>query len=171
MDIRRASAQDICGIMEVEEKSFLPEIQEERGVFLSRITECGDTFLVFTDGGGRISGYVSAEFMPRMPSSPDELRLGHRPDPSAANSGILYVSSFAILPEFRGSGTGKNLWRRSIGIFSSLGSVDRIILLVNSRWEGARHIYGTSGFSDRTVFPSFFPDGGDGILMEKGLRV
>lgn len=155
-------------IMHVEKSCFIPEIQEEREVFLSRMGN--NPFYLFRDKeSDKIAGYISAEYVEKIPESASEIALNHKP--AVKTSNILYISSFALLPEYRGSGLGKEMWNQSCQCFSKLSGVNTLVLLVNEEWEGAFHIYEKSGFKKVKVFEDFFhcENGGrsDGILMSK----
>jgi len=185
MKLCSATLNDLPQIMEVEKDSFLPSIQEEEAVFARRIELCPKCFLVFrtinteteifpdcttTD---KVIGYISAEFLEAVPQNANELSLNHLPK-ETTDSSILYISSFAILSEYRGNGNGGLLWNMSLDYFKNLEGIKKIVLLVNEEWKGARHIYEKSGFSQINTFEGFFPkknpsEKSDGILMELNL--
>jgi len=176
--IRLAKAEDIDAIMKIEFSSFIPQIQEEEGVFKTRIRECPELFLI-AEENNEVFGYLSAEFMDKAPETADELALGHSPKTSAkvkANSAesIIYISSFAILPEKRGNGTGKKFWNEAMEYLRKAGNNPAFFLLVNELWKGARKIYESNGFEYVKTFPDFFPTEksdsfSDGILMKKDI--
>ena len=196
MILRTATLADLDYIMDVEAASFIPQIQEDRNVFEQRIICCSDLFLVFEEESTRkVNGYLSAEFLHRIPHSKDELRLGHLPEKSEKGNHqnqYIYISSFALLPEARGRGAGKIAWQKSLEYFNEKFKVKGFLLLVNQLWKGAMHIYSGSGFTEvdfgdngdrdkrdrdkcfacrQNPFESFFPneDGSfsNGILMIK----
>ena len=109
--------------------------------------------------------------MSHVPESATQLALGH--EPCAVVSSIIYISSFSILPEYRGNGTGSFLWNKALEYFESLGTANTFLLLVNEAWGGAKHIYKKSGFEVIDIFENFFPTEGKnttaGILMKKNL--
>ncbi|MCQ2586120.1 MAG: GNAT family N-acetyltransferase [Treponema sp.] len=155
-------------IMHVEKNCFIQAIQEEKEVFLSRMEKT--PFFVFVDEeSGKVAGYISAEYMEKVPEQASEIALNHKPSGKATD--IIYISSFALLPEYRGTGLGKEMWSRSCSLFENLPGVKTLVLLVNEEWKGAFHIYENSGFKQIQVFQEFFPrnDGGrsSGILMVK----
>lgn len=172
--VRAATPGDLAQILRVESASFIPLITESGEVFAERIKKCPESFFVFTDGeDGRVFGYICAEKMDSVPRSSARLALGHTPRQSAAGT-VLYISSFALLPEYRGRGLGGRLWRESVRLFSALPSVRTIILLVNEKWAAARKIYEDDGFRAVRTFPRFFPSengtSAAGILMGKNIR-
>lgn len=155
-------------IMQIEEKCFIPAIQEEKEVFLSRMED--NPFYVFVDeASGKVAGYISAEYMEKVPETASEIALNHKP--AGKTTGIIYISSFALLPEYRGTGLGKELWIQSCNLFSAFPGVETLVLLVNEDWKGAAHIYKSSGFKVVREFEGFFPDPmgtfSKGILMIK----
>ena len=185
MEIRLASVDDIDDIMNVENSAFIAGIREEKSVFLERIKRCPELFLIFQEGD-KVAGYLSAEIMEKIPETAEELELGHLPvDIHLENNNctekqgeglsqkvrkaFIYISSFAILPEFRGKGTGRRLWNESISFLKEHCGIEKFLLLVNEEWKGAFHIYESSGFRTINRFPGFFVSEekgrSDGILM------
>lgn len=172
IQLRPASLADIDSIMKIESAGFIAQIQEAQAVFEKRIKVCPSLFLVFEDkASGKVVGYLSAEYMSHVPESAAQLALGH--EPGAAVSSIIYISSFSILPEYRGNGIGGLLCNKALEYFESLGTVKTFLLLVNEAWGGAKHIYEKSGFEVINIFENFFPTEGKnktaGILMKKNL--
>ena len=93
---------------------------------------------------------------------------------SAAQPFILYISSFSLLPQFRGNGNGTKAWNLAISYFEkNFPHISTYVLLVNKDWPGAEHIYTKSGFKEYKVFKDFFPhqdnSHSDGILMIKNI--
>lgn len=163
--IRNANPSDIDDIMEVEKAAFIPEIQEEKNVFLERIKAYPQLFLIFQHKN-KIAGYLCGEYLNKIPETADEIKLGHIP--AAADKNFLYISSFALLPEFRGSGNGKLLWNNAL---KYIGSEANYILLVNEEWKSAMHIYENSGFEIIKKFENFFKKSensfSNALLMQK----
>lgn len=168
--LRTALQSDIDFIMKVEESSFIKSIQESREVFLKRIGVCPHLFLIF-QFKDIPAGYISAELMHKIPQTAEELKLGHEPEliKTVTSSDFIYISSFALLPEYRGKGAGKINWNNAINYFEGKG-FKNFLLLVNKEWVGAAHIYEESGFSKIAEFKDFFPseksEKSDGILMQ-----
>lgn len=163
-----AEALYIEEIMHVEANCFIPAIQEEKEVFLSRMKN--NPFYVFVDESTeKVAGYISAEYMEKVPEAASEIALNHKP--SGKNTDIIYISSFALLPEYRGTGLGKEMWNRSCSLFENMPGVQTLVLLVNEEWKGAFHIYEGAGFRFIKRFEKFFPceNGKEsaGILMVK----
>ena len=163
----RATTSHIDDIMNIEEACFIKEIREKREVFLERIKCENDAFYVFLDGQ-KVMGYISAERLEKIPESENEIALNHKPLGIGNN---LYISSFGILPSYRGNGNGKKLWEMAMNEFSKIEGIKKFILLVNEDWKGALHIYEKSGFTVHKIYPAFFPRSdnsrSDGILMVK----
>lgn len=91
---------------------------------------------------------------------------------TAAQPSILYISSFSLLPQFRGNGNGTKAWNLAMSYFEKhFPHISAYVLLVNKDWPGAAHIYTKSGFKEYKVFKDFFPrqdnSRSDGILMIK----
>lgn len=192
MILRNATPSDLDSIMKVEKASFISEIQESREVFEQRILRCPELFLIFEQKGQRqnynkscneIVGYLCAEVINQIPHSAEELHLGHYPseykksdkgDRDKGDRVIVYISSFALMPEFRGEGNGKKCWQAALDFLNKTIEPDSFLLLVNELWDGAKHIYSTSGFNEICMFENFFPkEGGgfsNGILMQNLIK-
>lgn len=162
--IRTATADDITAVMYIEKNGFIPQIREEKSVFLERIGVCPHNFLVFEDYEKKVFGYICGEFMNKMPESREDLALGHSPSEQNPESPYFYISSFSILPEYRGNGTGSALWNESLKFFEKgFNSPKTLILLVNEAWAGAKHIYEKSGFKEVKIINAFFPTEKEGV--------
>lgn len=169
-----ATKSHIDYIMEIEKDCFIPQIQEDRQVFLERLES--PTFFLFIDDQTQLPvGYISGEYMDHMPKSASQIALNHHPGASpitgnAKNASFFYISSFGILGKYRGQGNGKILWRMALDYYKTLPGVKTLILLVNEDWKGAHHIYTDYGFTEVARFQEFFPrtDGtsSTGILMK-----
>ena len=108
--LRNAALLDLCAVMKIERASFEPDIQETEVVFRRRIELFPDGFVLFTDSTGKTAGYLCSELWSDIPENPADFSVGH--DISAmhcADGKILYISSFALLPEYRGHGNGTRL--------------------------------------------------------------
>lgn len=187
--IQTASLNDLSKIMEIERAGFIHQIQETEDIFEKRILLCPQLFLLIKhDLTNKIIGYLSAEPMEKIPEKAEDIRLNHIPVsvPSCKNFNYIYISSFSILPTFRGKGNGKIIWNQCMKYLSqmTLSPNDKtslslvvqkkiLILLVNQDWQGAKHIYEQNGFHTQNIFKDFFPrqDGSfsDGVLMIKEL--
>ena len=175
MIFRAARPSDIRSIMDIEAASFDAATRESEAVFLSRIEICKNCFIVFEDAASHaLCGYFSAEKWERIPESDKAFSLEHDPVSSHRPAGsVLYLSSFALLPEYRGCGIGKKLFAQSVEHFSSGNpEVKTALLLVNEAWRGALHIYKKNGFSEFRRIENFFAEDGvktAGIVMTKAL--
>ena len=103
--IRCAESRDIEAIMRVEHQSFAAGIAETQAVFAERLACAARCNYVLLDSGAQsVCGYVTAEIWETAPFDPALFSLGHsvreqhRPDGTT-----LYISSFALLPEVRGT--------------------------------------------------------------------
>lgn len=175
MIFRAARPSDIRAIMDIEAASFDAATRESEEIFLSRIEICKNCFIVFEDPSSHaLCGYFSAEKWERIPESDKAFSLEHDPVSSHRPAGsVLYLSSFALLPEYRGCGIGKKLFSQSVERFSSGNpEVKTALLLVNEAWRGALHIYKKNGFSEFRRIENFFAEDGvktAGIVMTKAL--
>jgi len=98
--------------------------------------------------------------------------LGHNPFYShKSNGSVLYISSFALLKDYRGKGLGEKFFVNSVAaLASSMGGIKKILLLVDSEWKNAIKIYEKHGFSTIGCLENFFPtiqkkEYADGIVM------
>jgi [ribosomal protein S18]-alanine N-acetyltransferase len=191
MILRRVTESDLSAVMEIEEASFIPSVREKREVFAERIRVCGSCFIIFEDETvHKPAGYFSAERWAAVPENGEAFILNHPASSYFKSDGrILYLSSFALLPEYRGRGTGHKIFAESIEWFIAHNKgIAAAVLLVNEAWKAAVHIYTQNGFRETHRLPGFFPqqqdapsaasgehpDSGsgantDGIIMEKKL--
>ena len=98
--------------------------------------------------------------------------LGHNPLLTHKIDGAyLYVSSFALLKEYRGKGLGEKFFLNSLAaLCSAMSGIKKVVLLVDSEWENALKIYKKLGFEQIFVLKEFFPTiqkkvSADGIVM------
>lgn len=157
--IRSAEKTDISRIMNIESASFPSDIQENKDVFLDRITTFPQgTFLYFESEHTKASGYFSSEIWETLPPAlPEYYSLGHKAsERHSANGTVLYISSFAVLPSSRG-GTGRFLFKESISnLCTQFPSLNTIVFIVHETWLAARYIYETEGFAYTGILPGFF---------------
>lgn len=152
LKIRTATENDIHQIMNIEEKGFIEPIREEQSVFLNRIKINPELFLIF-EFDNNVAGYLSAEYMSEIPDSAEDLKLDHTPSADAEKN-YIYISSYSLLPEYRGNRNGSLCWNKALDY---LGSNKKYVLLVNEAWPAAKHIYQKSGFKEIKTFKDFFP--------------
>ena len=190
MKIRTANLSDIDSIMLIENSSFIPQVREERQVFLQRLKVFPQGFILLVDdsvsGGnknaefgannGNVCGYFCTELWKKIPDSAEVFSVGH--DISLAHcpdGSVLYISSFAILPNLRGGGIGGKFFRSALNyIEESVQNLKEEVLLVNENWLGARHIYKKNGFSEcfsiKNAFQNESLEPQTGIVMKKTLK-
>ncbi len=92
-NLRNATLSDIDSIMNVESAGFIKEIQEERDVFEARIVSNPELFLIFEDENKKIAGYLSSEYLKKIPQNACEIALGHNPQKINDEKNIIYLSS------------------------------------------------------------------------------
>lgn len=187
MKIRTANILDIDSIMEIENRSFLPQVREKRGLFLERLNVFSGGFILLVDessgvkGGGskgeKVCGYFCTERWKKISRGSDIFSVGHDISKTHCSDGpVLYISSFAVLPEFRGGGLGGKFFCDALEfIEESQQGLKEVALLVNENWSAARHIYKKNGFSECFLIDGVFEnDEGqpeNGIVMNKTLDV
>lgn len=168
--LRNAQLKDLDEIMKVENQSFAKNIQEKKSVFKQRIETFSDGFLLFeTDKSDlskstveksnaenfaeierkKIVGYFCTELWEKIPKNSEDFALNHDIKKVHSKNGkILYISSFALLKEFRGNGNGKKLFTQSLDFLRAKFDFEKILLLVNENWIAAKKIYLSYGFKE-----------------------
>lgn len=182
LKIENAKPCDIKNIMQIEKESFAVDIQESEEVFFERIKIFPEGFLLFFEEEDSVCeknladlqsrcplGYFSTELWSGIPDSQDfavghDIKKLHSPDGK-----ILYISSFALSKNARGKGNGFALFLQSLKRLENLFLLEREVLLVNEKWQGAKHIYEKAGFKETMKVPGAFPDSKFGIFMEREL--
>lgn len=186
MKIRTANILDIDSIMEIENSSFVPQVREKRGLFLERLNVFSGGFILLVDessgvkGGGskgeKVCGYFCTERWKEISRGSDIFSVGHDISKTHCSDGpVLYISSFAVLPEFRGGGLGGKFFCDALEfIEKSQQGLKEVALLVNENWSAARHIYKKNGFSEcfliKNAFQNEFLELQAGIVMKKNAR-
>lgn len=172
IEIVRAKKSDIDAIMEIENNSFESAIRESKEVFLSRIEVFQKGFLLLKVNGVT-AGYFSSELWAKAPESESDfasLFVGHSIKKTHRDDGkSLYVSSFAILPSFRGKGLAHSFFCESLSLIKSDVGFLSAFLVVNPKWQSAQKIYQKEGFSKKRILKRFFENGDDAIFMEKDI--
>ena len=105
--IRKATKSDINAIMNIEKEAFAEGIKENKDVFLDRIESFSDGFFILEDKNKAI-GYFSSELWNSVPQKGDScFSLNHSALKNHKKEGtVLYISSIAILNEYKGTGLG-----------------------------------------------------------------
>lgn len=180
MNIVPAKSFDIPQIMNIERASFIPSIQESQKTFEERLCVFPQGFLLLQDsseevvlktGHAQTAGYFCSEIWNTIPNDDNFFVLGHSPSKVHCQDGpVLYVSSFALFPEYRSRHLAKPFFYNSLcSICTSMPKIKTVLLLVNEEWSGAKHIYESLGFKEIRVLNDFFPSlhklYSNGILM------
>ena len=172
--LRQAEVSDLDVIMQIEKDSFIPAIMECSEVFERRLNVFPEGFIIFEDIKNRRSaGYICTELWDCIPSDKDFFTVGHDIKKlHKAGGSSLYISSFALLKEFRGAGNGKMLFGSALNFFKEKFNTENALLMVNEEWNAARRIYESYGFRKYMVFESAFPAASGsgfscGIIMKK----
>ena len=188
--VRGATSSDIEAIMHVEQQSFADGIAETQTTFAERLT-CADqcNYVLLSSDSQSVCGYVTAEiweaapFVPALFSLGHSVREQHRPDGTT-----LYISSFALLPEVRGTriprsalsvesraskaGADTAQGEPTIGlaalffttvlerIGAAFPQLERIVLLVHEDWHNALALYEKYGFTPIQTLDRFAWFGG-----------
>ncbi|WP_294428211.1 N-acetyltransferase [uncultured Treponema sp.] len=177
---------DIFSIMNIERQSFIPAIQEKKRVFEKRLKIFPEGFLLLADCSDEVvlknktalvCGYLCSERWDFLPACDEKLlrkrfALGHNPLHTHKTEGpFLYISSFALLKDYRSKGLGSKFFKNAVAaLCSSLHGIEKVVIIVNSEWEAALKIYRSIGFEEYFILKEFFPTiqkkvCSDGIIM------
>ena len=187
MIICPAQPFDIPQIMNIERQSFIPKIQEKKRIFEKRLKIFPEGFLLLADCSddvvlknktALVCGYLCAELWENLPDFSDEKKckklfaLGHNPLLThKTNGNFLYISSFALLKDYRGKGNGKKFFENVLAaLCSARPNIKKVVLLVDSEWQAALKIYEKLNFEKIAELNDFFPtiqkkENASGIVM------
>ncbi|MBQ9205212.1 MAG: hypothetical protein IJ158_00685 [Treponema sp.] len=186
MIICPAQPFDIFQIMNIERQSFIPQIQEKKRVFEKRLKIFPEGFLVLADSSDEVvlknktalvTGYLCSELWDSLPDfeilqSKNEkeqksalkkiekrFELGHNPLSTHKTTGpFLYISSFALLKDYRGKKYGENFFKNSVAaLCCAMPHIKKVVVLVNSEWQSAIKIYEKLQFQKIATLTEFFP--------------
>jgi len=169
VSIRKAHAEDLEAIMDLEQQCFDGDTIEDLSVYEERLSVFGDGFLVLV-ADGSVAGFITSELWEQTGNlSGEHFALGHSVRERFVPDGDeLYISSLAVSPSHRGKKYGDSLLQALLGrISASCQNVSRFILLVGSEWHGARRIYERKGFEYICEFKDFC--GGRSVPPYSGL--
>lgn len=180
MNLRQATIFDINSIMKIERDAFIPQIQEKKSIFCERIQTFSEGFLLLEDENStenkKIIGYFCSEIwnFDLNKINENQFLLNHSIKQNHKKNGnCLYISSFAILNEFKGKKLSSPFFNNSINkIKMNFPKITQILLIVNEEWKIAHHIYKKNAFNEIQRIPNFFNNSSefsDGIVMLKNL--
>ena len=109
---RTASENDISSIMKIEDSSFITGISAREEVISERIKVFPDGFYLM-EVNNIPAGYISTEIWSYQEIADIEyFKLGHSiKEKHSLPGNELYISSIALLPDFRGRGLGEAMFR------------------------------------------------------------
>lgn len=143
--------------MQIEETCFDEDTQEEREVYRDRLVSFSDGCFILEYDGHPV-GFIASELW--KIESPHEKIFELWPADLCCHRDAgrtLYISSIAILPEYRG--------RRWASLFLSSAlryllhrydQIERILLLVAEEWAPARRLYAAMGLREAMHVGDFF---------------
>lgn len=169
--IRNGTLQDLDSIVAIEIACFEPHVAETDQTHKARLTIFAQGFLVL-EIRNKVVGYISSEIWDTLkgrPISDHSFALNHNIKEMHIPSGsILYISSMAVLPQYRNMMFGFKLFQRLLSDTMSRHALTSCTLIVGSSWLAARKLYQDFGFTDvRTIKGFFQPD--DGVIIYKDL--
>lgn len=174
INFRKVQPSDLAAVMKIEQASFEAGIFESESTYAERIKTFPDGFMLL-EFDGAVIGYICSEIWPYQKEiKAENFTLGHSIQESHNLSGEeIYISSMAILPEYRGQGLGKLMFQKFLEhIQATFLHTHSIILIVSENWERARKIYANNGFTEIDRIKDFFKYQAeekveDGIVMRK----
>ena len=129
----------VCGYLCAEKWDSLPDFEELRSL-----------------SGVEMSEKEQKSALKRIEK---RFALGHNPLLTHKTNGCyLYVSSFALLKEYRGKGLGEKFFKNSLAALCAANpEIKKVVLLVDSEWQAALKIYEKLGFQKVFELKEFFP--------------
>jgi ribosomal protein S18 acetylase RimI-like enzyme len=79
---------------------------------------------------------------------------------------IAWIATLGVLPEYRGRGIGRGLLQAC----EQRLDVRRVQLNVRTTNQSAIQLYQTSGYERSGLWPAYYQDGEDALIMAKDLR-
>ncbi|MGN6426343.1 ribosomal protein S18-alanine N-acetyltransferase [uncultured Leifsonia sp.] len=144
--LRRAAAEDVPAIMDLERSTFVTDAWSERSM-LAEVT--GE------------HGYYLVAFPPEEPERID----GYAGLLAPAGAAEGDIQTIAVAPAARRHGLGRSLMQALIGEARKRGARE-VFLEVRADNPGAQNLYRTLGFEEIGVRPKYYqPDGVDAIVM------
>jgi len=137
-NIRAADLSDLPNIMLIQNQAYLPELQEERSVFESRMKVAPD-FCFVVGLGGLMAGYVIAHPWPDRKTP----GLGRIIDSIPEGADVIHLHDLAVSPSFRGRGIARLLLERLKE--TAQGGVEALTLVAV---QGASTFWSHLGFED-----------------------
>lgn len=173
--IRSVLLNDLSKIMKLEKLCFKGSVVESKETILERISYFSDGFLVTTNDKD-ITGYISSEIWNiKNEIAKSNFELNHKiSEKHDLNGNTLYISSFAINPNYQGKGIGKLLFNSLYEkIKENYPSINNSVLVVSENWIPAKNLYEKQGFYEILKLSNFFnptPNQYEtGIVMKKNL--
>ena len=173
--VRPGQPSDLDTVMALEEACFEPGVRESADVYDSRLKGFPDGFLIAEHVKlGLKLGYSTAERWAQRPIGEYEFTLNTKAhlkhDPTGS---VYYISSLAILAEYRGQGIGEMLLSTSMDTARQLGC-RQAVLIVGAAWNSAIRLYERLGFENVDLRNGFFQPidcpAYDAIVMIKNLN-
>lgn len=177
MIFRRATLKDLKDILIIEDDSFPLGIKESKELYTDRIQ-------VFPEGNticeinGKCVGCICTEiwqvrhyFYKELFMEENSINRLHSP-----YGNTLYISTFALLKNYRGKGIGKALFEEHIKhVTKSFPKISKQLLVVGEPWKPAQTTYKKHGFKPvpYIILQGYFEpkekEPFDGIVMWKNL--
>ncbi|MDE7228059.1 MAG: hypothetical protein K2N31_07040 [Treponemataceae bacterium] len=172
---------DLPSIMQIERGAFIPPLQEKPKVFDDRLRAFPQGFFVLSDssvqtvgkaGHAVNAGYFCSELWRGVPADDKPFKINHRASKSHCRDGsVLYVSSFALRPEYQGKRLARPFFLSSLAaLCGAFAQIKTVLLLASEEWQSALRVYAAAGFAELRRAEAFFPSlhkkaGCDGIVM------
>lgn len=172
--IREILLSDIDEIMKMEYLSFPEDVWEKRELFLERIQVFKEGFLIM-EIDGKKAGYMTSEIWNyKKERDKSDFGINHSIKKiHNINGNELFITSFAVTPEFRNGGYGKYMFDFFIEKMIKKYNIVCISLIVAEKWEKAIKIYLKNGFKILEKYDDFLissKDYRDFLFMRKELE-
>lgn len=170
INLRPLEVKDLNAIEKLEQKSFHKEVWEAKEVYLKRI----ETFPLGNIGfflNQKLIGFMCGElWLKEERYSSERFFVSHDIAKYYKENGKeLYLSSFAINPDYKHILRGKEAFRLALTFYKENLSFNSIILMVSEEWKAAINIYLKFNFKEIERIKNYFPNNSDAVIMRTNL--
>lgn len=170
-NFRTVLPRDLKDILRVEQTCFESDFCEPSHIFSERINVFPEGFIIM-EFEGNVMGFLCSEiwnYKENLYSK--DFSLGHSINKVHVSNGTeLYISSWGILPDFRGKGLGKALFSKSLEMITkTCPELKGAILVVSDTWQHAITIYKEHQFAPLMLLEEFFAYSSIEKLNENGI--
>jgi ribosomal-protein-alanine acetyltransferase len=110
-------------------------------------------------------GVLTLPNVVRLRAAVDSQMIGFIAADIRPSERLAWIATLGVLPEYRGRGIGRAL----LEACEQLLDVRRVQLNVRASNQAAIQLYQTSGYQRAGIWPTYYQDGEDALVMEKEL--